>query len=32
MLADGGVTDGDAAVALTDDLIDAQIDYLPRFR
>ncbi|MDI4659361.1 hypothetical protein K9U41_23530, partial [Xanthobacter autotrophicus] len=32
MLADGGVTDGDVAVALADDLIEAQIDYLPRFR
>ena len=31
MIADGGVTDPDAAAALTDDLIDAQARYLPRF-
>jgi alpha-galactosidase len=32
MLADGGVTDPDVAVALTDDLIEAQLAHLPRFR
>lgn len=32
MLADGGVTDPDAAAALTDDLLAAQAAHLPRFR
>lgn len=31
MLADGGVTAGDVAVALTDELIEAQAAHLPRF-
>lgn len=31
MIADGAVTDPDAAVALTDALLDAQRDFLPRF-
>ena len=31
MLADGAVTDTDAAARLTDDLIDAQRQHLPRF-
>lgn len=31
MLADGGVTDADAAAALTDDLLEAQAEHLPRF-
>lgn len=31
MIADGAVTDPDAAAALTDDLIDAQAQYLPAF-
>lgn len=32
MLADGGVTDGDTAVALTDELLSTQAAYLPAFR
>lgn len=32
MIADGAVTDAAAAAALTDDLIDAQLQHLPRFR
>ena len=31
MIADGGVTDTVAAEALTDDLLEAQTQYLPRF-
>jgi alpha-galactosidase len=31
MIADGGVTDVDRAAALTDDLLDAQQRFLPRF-
>ncbi|MET4780570.1 hypothetical protein [Glaciihabitans sp. UYNi722] len=32
MIADGAVTDGSAAASLTDDLIQAQAEFLPRFR
>ena len=32
MLADGAVTDPDAAARLTDALISAQLEHLPRFR
>ena len=32
MLADGAVTDPDAAASLTDALIAAQLQHLPRFR
>lgn len=31
MIADGGITDADAAAALTDELLEAQAAHLPRF-
>jgi alpha-galactosidase len=32
MIADGAVTDPDAAARLTDDLIAGQLEHLPRFQ